>query len=184
MSAAAFVLMVLEFSLPFVPSFLKFDFSDLPALLTSFALGPVWGVVVELLKNLLHLSMTQTSGVGELANFLVGAAFVSVAGAVYRFVRTRAGASVGALCGMIVSAAVSFPVNLFLTYPFYEHFMPMETILAMYHTIFPFVETLPQALLFVNVPFTLLKGLIAFIISFVIYKKLSPLLQGKKEGES
>lgn len=189
MSAIAFVLMVLEFSLPFVPAFLKFDFSDLPALLTSFSLGPLWGVMVELIKNLLHLTLTTTGGVGELANFLVGTALTAPAGAVYYFFRTRRGAVSATLCGMFFAAAVSFPVNLWITYPFYAHFMPMDAIISAYTVIFPFVDSLPRALLTVNVPFTLGKGLIDAVITFAVYKKLSPLLKGrtgspKKEGES
>ena len=84
MSAIAFILMMLEFATPITPGFLKFDFSDLPALISAFALGPFWGVATELLKNLLHLPFTGTSGVGELANFFVGAAMVLPAGLIYR----------------------------------------------------------------------------------------------------
>lgn len=72
MAAVSFILMLLEFSTPFAPSFLKFDFSDLPALITAFALGPIWGAAVELIKNLLHMPFSGTACVGELANFIVG----------------------------------------------------------------------------------------------------------------
>ena len=68
LSAVAFVLMFLDTAVPFMPSFIKLDLSELPALIASFALGPVWGVIVCLIKNLLHLTMTQTGGVGELSN--------------------------------------------------------------------------------------------------------------------
>src|SRR5690554_3690588 len=73
LSVIAYIIMIFEFPLIFFPGFLKIDLSDIPALVAGFALGPVGGIMVELLKNLLHLiTKTDTGGVGELANFLVG----------------------------------------------------------------------------------------------------------------
>ena len=180
MSAISAVLMFLEFSVPIVPSFLKFDFSDLPAVITSFALGPVWGVIVELLKNLIHLPFTNTSGVGELANFIIGALLVFPAGLVYKLKKDRTGAVIGSLAGAFIAAAVSIPVNLFITYPFYTNFMPMEAIIGMYKAILPAADTLIKALIIFNVPFTFVKGMICVLLTFLVYKKLSPVIKGKK----
>ena len=83
LSAVAFVLQFLEFPIPLSPSFAKFDLSDLPALIGAFAYGPLWGVVIEAVKNALHLFQTQTGGIGELANFLMGTALVFPAGLIY-----------------------------------------------------------------------------------------------------
>ena len=99
-SAIAFVLMFLEFSVPLIPSFVQMDISELPALLAAFGLGPVYGVIVCLVKNLIHLLITSTGGAGELCNFLLGACFVFPAGLLYRFVKSRKGAFLGALIGM------------------------------------------------------------------------------------
>ena len=120
-SAIAFVLMLIDFSTPFIPSFVKLDFSEIPALLSAFMFGPIEGVAVCLIKNLLHLTMTTTGGVGELANFLLGAAFAGTAGLVYKFRHTFKGGLAGCLSGSAVMAIVSFPVNLFITYPFYAN---------------------------------------------------------------
>lgn len=180
MSAIATVLMFLEFSIPIVPSFLKFDFSDLPAVITSFALGPVWGVIVELLKNLIHLPASGTSGVGELANFIIGALLVFPAGLVYKLKKDRKGAVIGSLAGALIAAVVSIPVNLFITYPFYTNFMPMEAIIGAYRAILPAADTLIKALLIFNVPFTFVKGMICVILTFLVYKKLSPVIKGKQ----
>lgn len=181
MSAISAVLMFLEFSVPIVPSFLKFDFSDLPAVITAFAVGPVWGVIVELLKNLIHLPFTQTSGVGELANFIIGALLVFPAGLVYKLKKDRGGALIGSLSGAFVAALVSVPVNYFITYPFYTNFMPMDAIIGAYKAIVPAADTLIKALLIFNVPFTFVKGLVCVVITFVVYKKLSPVIKGKKK---
>ena len=74
LSAVASVLMFISFSVPLMPSFIKLDLSELPALLAAFTLGPVEGIVVCLVKNLVNLFFTTTAGVGELCNFLMGAA--------------------------------------------------------------------------------------------------------------
>ena len=83
-SALAFILMLIDFSTPVIPSFVKLDFSEIPALLAAFMFGPLEGMAVCLFKNLLHLTVTSTAGVGELANFLLGAAFAGTAGIIYR----------------------------------------------------------------------------------------------------
>lgn len=183
MSAISFVLMLLEFSTPITPAFLKFDFSDLPAFITSFALGPVWGVAVELIKNLLHMPFSATSFVGELANFIIGTCLVVPAGLVYKLDRTRRGALIGSFTGALFAAVVSFPVNYFIMYPFYSAFFdwPMEKIVSLYSAIFPAVNTLTRALLIVNVPFTFIKGTVSAVITFAVYKKLSPIIKGKRK---
>ena len=181
LSALSCVLMYLEFSVPLVPSFLKLDFSDLPALIASFAFGPVSGVVVALVKNLIHLPMTTTGGAGELANFLLCVCFVVPAGLLYRLVKGKKGALVGSLGGTVLMALVSLPVNYYITYPVYTSFMPMEAILGMYQALNPVVTDLWSALLMFNLPFNLFKGLLNVGITFAIYKKISPLLHGVKK---
>ena len=84
MSALASVLMFIEIPIPIIPSFIKLDISELPALITAFAYGPLWGVVVCLIKNLVHLTASTTAGVGELANFFLGAVFVFISGIAYK----------------------------------------------------------------------------------------------------
>ena len=183
MSALSIVLMMLEFSVPLVPNFLKLDVSDFPALLTSFAISPIAGVAVCLLKNVLHLFFTSTGGVGDLANFLTSAALVFPAGLIYRKSRTLKGAILGAAVGAIVSALVCVPVNYFITYPFYSAtFLPMDTIMQLYRNILPSVDSLEKALLIFNAPFTFVKGTLCILLTFIVYKPLSPILKGTKKN--
>lgn len=180
MAAIASVLMILEFTVPFVPVFLKFDFANLPALLVSFAIGPVAGVMVELLRNVIHLPFTHTACAGELANFLISASFVFISGTIYRLSRSRKGAIIGSVTGAVASALICIPVNYYISYPvFAKVFAPMDTIMEMYQAIIPSIENLWQALLIVNMPFTFIKGIICVLITFLIYKPLSPILKGK-----
>lgn len=180
LSAVAFLLQLIEIPLPMLmPTFIKFDFSDLPALIGSFALGPVCGIVIELIKNVLHaLLATGSFGVGELSNFVLGAVFVGVAGCIYRRSRSKKGALIASLTGAIVMAAISFPSNLFIVYPVYYQFMPEETILAAYQTILPGMKSVAESLLVFNVPFTFVKGILDVAITFAVYKKISPILKG------
>lgn len=181
LSAAATVLMILEFPVPFLmPTFIKFDFSELPALLAAFSLGPASGAAVCLVKNLIHLPFTSTGGVGELCNFLLGLCFVLPAGILYRLKKNRHSALLGALCGAWLMAACSVPLNYFVSYPVYTKFMPIDVIVEMYQALLPGVNGLLQCLVVFNMPFTLAKGLVDVLLVFFIYKPLSPLLHGKR----
>lgn len=178
LSAVAFVLMFLDFSVPFMPAFIKMDLSELPALIGSFAMGPMCGVLICLIKNLLHLFMTSTGGVGELSNFVLGVLFVLPAGLVYKRKKRKKTAIWGSLLGAFIMALVSFPSNYFFIYPIYENFMPREVIVAAYQAIVPAVEEMWQCILFFNVPFTFVKALISVVATMFVYKKISPILKG------
>ena len=181
MGAVGFVLMFMEISVPIMPVFIKLDFCELPAVLASFAYGPVAGIAVCLLKNALHLLVTNTAGVGELSNFLLGIFFVVPAGLIYRKSHTRKGALIGAGVGCVAYALASVPINYFLIYPMFGQFvMPLPVILGMYQTLNPNVETLWQALTQFNLPFNFAKEVLVSAITFLVYKKLSPILHGRK----
>ena len=181
LSAIAYVLMFLDFSVPFMPSFIKMDLSELPALIGAFAYGPVAGVVICLVKNVIHLMITTTGGVGELSNFLLGASFVLVSGGVYRFKKSRKGALIGSVLGAFVMGMFSIISNFFLVYPIYYNFMPQDAILAAYQLIFSGVKNILQCLIVFNAPFTFIKGMISVVITFIIYKRISPILKGNEE---
>ena len=178
LSAVAFVLMFIEFPIPaLIPPFIKMDISDLPELLAAFALGPIYGVVVTLVKNLLFIVFHGTSSayVGELCNFLLGAVFSFTAGLVYRHHKSRHSALIGALIGCALMAIISVPVNYFLVYPVYAVvFAPMDVILGAYQAILPSADTLIECLTIFNMPFTFFKGMVDVALCFLIYKPLSP----------
>jgi riboflavin transporter FmnP len=181
LSAVAFVLMFLDTAVPFMPSFIKLDLSELPALMAGFALGPVWGVVVCFIKNVLHLTISQTGGIGELSNFILGASFVLPAALIYKHKKTKTNAIIGAAVGALIMGAISFPSNLFVVYPFYYNFMPKEVIIEAYQALAPFakIDSIEKCLLFFNVPFTFVKGMLSAVITILIYQPLRPLLKGR-----
>lgn len=185
MSALSFALMMIDFPVPIMPSFIKFDVSELPALITAYAFGPQYGVLVCLLKNALHLPVSSTQFVGELSNFLMGAVFVFIAGLFYRIRKNRTFAFVGALVGNFAMAIACFVVNLYITYPIYmEILIPEQAILGMYQAILPSMDSIWKSILVFNVPFTFVKGLVSVIITFLIYRKLSPILKGNLQNKS
>lgn len=189
LTAIATVLQIMEFPVSFLmPPFIKMDFSDLPALLGAYSLGPWWGVLIQLAKNLLHLPFSSSVGVGELCNFLFGSVFVLVAGLVYFRHKSRKTALIGAVLGSVAMALVSLPLNYFFVYPAYVvlYHMPLEGIIGMYEKLlggvakFPTANALFNCLLIFNVPFTLVKGLLNMLICFFIYKPLSRTILSKE----
>ena len=185
LSAVAFILMFIEFPIPMlIPAFIKMDFSDLPALLGAFALGPVYGVIISFMKNLLHIVIkgTSTACVGELSNFILGAIFSAVAGYLYKHHKSRKTAIIGAVAGAVAMGVLSVPSNYFVVYPAYVQFyhMPLEAILGMYQAILPSADSLVKCLILFNLPFTLVKGLLDAVLCMLIYKPLSPILHGRR----
>ena len=180
LGALATVLMFLSFKVPFMPSFISLDFSELPALIAAFSMGPLSGAAVCLIKNLINLFASSTGGVGELSNFLLGCCFVLPAGFIYRYKKTRMGALGGALCGAVLMAVVSAFTNYFIVCPICTTFLALVAMMGMYQAINPNVETLWEALWVFNVPFTFMKGMCSVVITFLVYKKISPLIHGKK----
>ena len=184
LAAVAAVLQFVEFSIPVMPAFIKLDISDLPALLGTFSLGPVYGVAIQLVKNLLHLPFGSSAGVGELSNFILGAIFVFAAGMIYKRSKSRKSALIGSLVGAVAMALISIVANYFIVSPAYVvlYGLPLEAIVGMYQEILGTVAQVPTSnallncLMVFNVPFTLCKGLLDVALCFLIYKPLSPLL--------
>ncbi len=180
LSAAATVLMFIEFPLPVFPAFLQLDLSEVPALLGSFALGPMAGILVELIKNLLHIAIkgTSTAGVGELANFLVGIAMVVPAGIMYRKKKTKHTAVVSMIVGTVLMAVVGCFFDYYALFPMYKTLMgiPMDSIIEMGSKLNPMIVNLKSMMVLCVAPFNILKGLIVSLITLLLYKKLSPIL--------
>lgn len=185
LSAVSVVLMLIEFPLPFLaPPFYKLDFSEIPVLLGTFALGPVAGVVIELLKVLINtlIEGSQTVGVGETANFLVGVAFVLPAGLIYKKYKTKTASSVGMLVGGATMVVLGAFMNAFVLIPVYAiaFHIPVEQIVEMGSSIFPSIDSLAELVIFCVVPFNVIKVVVVSLITKFIYKPLRPILKGKQ----
>lgn len=182
LSAIAVVLMLLDIPLGFLPSFYKIDFSEVPVLIGSFALGPVAGVMIEFIKILLNLLIngTDTAGIGELANFFIGCSIVVPASIIYSRKKTKKGAVLGLIIGTLLLTIVGSLLNAYVLLPAYgaAFHMPIDRLIAMGTAINPSINSMSTFILLAVVPFNLLKGVIVSIITILLYKKLSPIIKG------
>ncbi|MBV4448164.1 ECF transporter S component [Clostridium tyrobutyricum] len=184
LSVIAFLLMFLEFAVPIFPSFLKIDISDLPALIGTFALGPVAGISIEFLKNILHgIFAGQTAFVGELANFIVGTVLVVTAGFIYKGRKTKKSAVLGLISGTITMSIAAGLINYFVLLPLYQKAFnfPISQMVAIAGKINGNITDVWTLILLSIVPFNLIKGCVLTVITLLIYKKVSIIL--KKEDK-
>ncbi len=182
LAAMAGILMYFQFPLPFAPPFMKVDISDVPSLIGGFALGPIPGVMIVLIKNIIHVIIkgTSTAYVGELSNFIVGSAFVVVSSLIYQKDKTKKTAVKGLLWGTLVMTALAVLSNYFIIFPLYSKaffggdvngFVPMAAELN------KFVKSYETIMVFAVTPFNIVKGLLASFVTMLLYKRVSPLLK-------
>ena len=183
-SAISAVLMLFEFPLPFAPSFYKLDFSELPALIGGFAFGPVTGVMIEFIKVLLHLAIkgTSTAFVGEYANFVVGVSFILTSTVVYDFVKNRVGALISCIAGTLMLTFVGTAFNAIYLLPTFAKLygMPMDALIGMGTAINPKITNVTSFVILAVAPLNLIKGGVDSLITFLVYKQLSPILKYNK----
>ena len=181
LGAIAVVLMLFEIPLPFAPSFYEIDFSEVPVLIGTFAMGPVAGASIELVKILLNfiINGTTTAGVGEMANFLIGCALVVPAGIIYRRKRTRTGAIIGMATGTVFMTLIGCLLNAYVLLPAYAtaFHMQIDALVAMGTSVNGSINSLLTFVAFAVAPFNLLKGVLVSLIVFLIYKKISPVFR-------
>ena len=180
LGAVATVLMLLEFPLWFAPSFYELDFSEVPVLLGAFALGPAAGAMIELVKILINfvLNGTDTGGVGEFANFIIGCAFIVPAGFIYKRNKSFKTAILGLVVGTLTLALAGAFLNYYLLLPLYAKIYgyPIQAFIDMGNALNPAITDLKTFVVYAVVPFNLLKGTIVSAMVILIYKKLSPIL--------
>lgn len=177
LAAIAAILRYIEMPLPFFPDFLKLDLSNIPALIGGFALGPFAGAAILLIKNLLYLPVTTTGGIGEIADFVVSLTLVLPAALVYKYRKTKAGALWGMALGAVLMSALGGPLmNYYVLLPLYSKFMPIAQILALTQAANPAVNSIWTYILYVVVPFNVLKSVVTGAITFLLYRPLQPIL--------
>ena len=180
MGAISWVLYGIVPGIPIIPPIYKLDFSTVPVLLAGFAMGPVPALLVLLIKDALGMIGSSSMCVGELADFVVSAAMMLTCTAVYKRNRTKKGALIGLLLGVFVTALAGALANYFIMIPFYVEVMqmPLKAIVGMIAKVIPPVDSLPKLILLATTPFNLLKGLALAVVTFALYKRLSPILKG------
>ena len=185
LSAVAAVLMYLEFPLWFAPPFYELDFSEIPMLFCSFYLGPVAGVLAELLKNLIKLLLkgTSTAFVGEFANFAVSCALVLPASILYHIRKTKKSALVGLATGTVMMTVFGSAFNAIYLLPKFAalYGMPLDAIVAMGSEINGAIHSVSTLVLYAVAPLNLLKGAVVSAMTFLLYKRIERVLFRKKK---
>ena len=181
LAVIAFILMFFQFPLLWLaPPFIKIDISDLPALIGAFAMGPMVGVIIQLLKNVLNVLIegSTTGGVGEFANFVVGSVFAYTAGAIYFRKKTFNRGIIGLVVGTIAMTIVITAANYYFIFPFYAKLfgMPIESLVEMGAAVNGKIVDLWTLMLYSIVPFNLVKGIMLTAITILLYKKVSPII--------
>lgn len=181
LGAVAVILMAFEIPLPFAPAFYKIDFSEVPALIGCFAMGPTAGVFVELIKIVVHvlLSGTSTAGVGDVANFVIGCAFILPAAWIYKRKRSRKNAMIGMATGTVFMAFIGCFLNAYVLLPAYAKAfsMPIDALVGMGTAVNSHITNLFTFVIFAVAPFNILKGILVSVVVLLIYKKISPILK-------
>lgn len=180
-ASIATILMFFELQLPFLPPFLKLDLSGVPVLLLSLIFGPGPAIYVALVKDMLHMLVTQTGGVGEFADFLILSTTGVVLGALYQKYRTPRGLFYSAFAGIAAMIVVGVLANRFLLIPFYATVVPIESILEACSTVNPAVNSINTYLIFGAAPFNLIKGSFLFLLALLLHKGLAETLQNMVE---
>ena len=176
LTAIASILFLIEIP---VVAFYKLDLSNIPVLLGTFSMGAVPGLIILFLKSAIGLLHSSSAGVGELADFIMGAALILPAALIYHRNKTRKSAIIGMLIGTLCTAIAGVLVNKFIMLPFYmgAFHMDMQGILDFARV--TGVDTEWKLLLLITGPFNLLKGTVLCIVTGLIYKPLCPILHEK-----
>ena len=182
LGAVSMVLYIFDFPLWFAPSFYKIDFSEIPVMIGSFALGPAAGALIELVKCLLKLVVkgTSTAFVGDIANYLMGCALVVPAGMIYRKKKSKKNAVIGMVVGTLTLVVVGCILNAYVLLPTYSKAfgMPVDALIEMGSAVNPGIKDIFSFVLLAVAPFNALKGIIVSAVTLVLYKYVSPILKG------
>lgn len=183
LAAIAFVLASLEIPVWFAPGFYRIDLSELPVMIGAFAMGPLAGVVIEFLKNVLYFFLhgSSTAGIGEIANFIAGCCLVVPAALFYKRKKTKKMALIGMCVGIVLMVIAGWLQNAYVLLPLYASVfhMPIDSLIAMGTKVNAAVTDLPTFVLLIVVPFNLLKGTVVSALTLLLYKRVSPILHGK-----
>jgi len=185
LGAIATVLMLFEFPLPFIaPPFYELDFSEVPVLVGAFALGPMAGATIELIKILINLLIngTVTAFVGEFGNYILGCSFIIPAALIYKKHKSKKNAVVAMIVGTVVMTVFGCFLNAYVLLPTYAAAfgMPIDAIIGMGSAINGNITNVMTFVILAVAPFNILKGIVVSVITLLIYKHISPILKGNR----
>ena len=185
LGAIATVLMLFEFPIPFIaPPFYEMDLSEVPVLVGAFALGPMAGATIELIKILINLMIngTATAFVGEIGNYIIGCSFIIPAAVIYKKKKSKKNALIAMIVGTLAMAVFGCFLNAYVLLPTYAAAfgMPIDAIIGMGSAINPSITNIMTCVVIAVAPFNIIKGIVVSLITMLIYKHISPILKGNR----
>lgn len=185
LGAIATVLMLFEFPLPFIaPPFYELDFSEVPVLVGAFALGPMAGAMIELIKILINLLIngTQTAFVGEIGNYILGCSFIVPAALIYKKKKTKKRAVIAMVIGTICMTVFGCFLNAYVLLPTYAAAFgtSIDSIIGLGSAINGNITNIMTFVMIAVAPFNIIKGVSVSVITLLIYKHISPILKGNR----
>ena len=181
LAALSFILMLFSFPLPFAPHFMKIDLGDIPALIATFSMGPLYASLVVILKIIIKVIIkgSQTFYVGDLSNIIVGVAFVAISGIIYKRKKSFKNAIISMVLGVVSMTVFATLSNYFFIIPLYAKILKqlIDNFIRAGAKVNPFVNSYATLIIFAIVPFNLVKGFIEVLVILPLYKKLSPILK-------
>ena len=185
LGAIATILMLFEFPIPFIaPPFYEMDLSEVPVLVGAFALGPMAGATIELIKILINLMIngTATAFVGEIGNYIIGCSFIIPAAVIYKKKKSKKNALIAMIVGTLTMAVFGCFLNAYVLLPTYAAAfgMPIDAIIGMGSAINPSITNIMTFVVIAVAPFNIIKGIVVSLITMLIYKHISPILKGNR----
>lgn len=166
LSTISYLLMLLNFPIPPFPGFLMIDFSDVPALVAAIALGPIAGITVEFLKNVINfIMMGSPTGVpvGHVANFAAGVTFILPVYYVYKRFESKKAMPLAIAAGVVSMSVIMSVLNYFVILPAYMMFLGSPAMSG---------SEMRQMIVAGILPFNLVKGAIVGIVFYMIFVRL------------
>ncbi|GGE55564.1 ECF transporter S component [Priestia taiwanensis] len=176
LSSIAYLLMMLNFPLPGLPPFLKIDFSEVPALIAAVIFGPLAGIGVEAIKNIIYVGLQgnyTVVPVGEIANFVAGCLYILPASYLFRKYHTIKGLTIGLVIGTILMTGIMSVLNYYVIFPAYTYFLNMPAMSS---------EAVKDVVVVGIMPFNAIKGIIIAIVLVLLFQRLKPWLQMKMKN--
>ena len=164
-----------KFPLPIFPSILKIQFSMLPTLIGGFALGPIGGIIICVIKFLFKLVTTHSAGIGEITDLAIGIGVVLITTVVYKYNRTKRGALGALICGILFWTLIAIVMNGFFAMPQYVKLYGIDAVVGMLKVIPGVTEEnyLFKYMIFGCLPFNLLLSTVVSLVTYLVYKRVS-----------
>lgn len=171
----------LQFSLPFAPAFLKIHLDEIPVLLAGFAYGTPTAFFLILIKSLFKLitDIPSTAGVGVLADFIYGCAFIIPATLIYKRKRTFSGVIIAITVGVISNLIFSCVVGLYTIFPLYGYIFSENVIVGMFQVFDSSIKRITDFKIAYEflLPFNFIKDAIVVFSTLIIYKPMRVLIE-------